>query len=89
MSKKFGGAPVVVVHFDKDYNITSEERYNLENFQIADWQAEAMARALLPGIRKYYEDEKNVQAFEQWRKEQELKRQQEPKPRNKKRVDKA
>ena len=35
--------------------ITREEHFNMDNFQMADWQVEALARALLPQIRKYYE----------------------------------
>lgn len=56
--RKFGGAPVIVAYFDKDdkeMKITREEHFNIDNFQMADWQVEALARALLPQIRKYYE----------------------------------
>lgn len=56
--KKFGGLPVIVAHFDKDdkeMKITREEHYNLENFKLSDWQVNALARALLPRIREYYE----------------------------------
>lgn len=55
--KKFGGLPVIVAHFDKDdkeMKITSEEHYNLESFQLAEWQVKAFARAILPSIREYY-----------------------------------
>jgi len=68
MNEKFGGMPVIIAHFDKDYNITSEEYFNMENFKMADWQVKALARALLPSIRKHYENEENVRAFEEWQK---------------------
>lgn len=56
--RKFGGAPVIIAYFDKDdkeMKITREECFNMDNFQMAEWQVESLARALLPEIRKYYE----------------------------------
>ena len=56
--KKFGGLPVIVARFDKDdkeMKITREEHYNLENFQLAEWQVNALARALLLSIHEYYQ----------------------------------
>ena len=73
MDQKFNGIPVIIAHFDKDLNITHEEHYNLENVEMDDWQVEMFARAILPDIQKYYENEENVRAFEKWKCEQEPK----------------
>lgn len=54
MDQKFNGIPVGIVHFDKDYNITSEEFYNLENVVPDKWAMRAFADALLPKIQKFY-----------------------------------
>ena len=70
MDQKFKGIPVGIIHFDKDYNITSEEFYNLENVVPDKWAMRAFADALLPKIQKFYECEENVQAFEKWKEEQ-------------------
>lgn len=68
MEEKFGGAPVMIIHFDKNGNTTSEERYNLENIRLEKWQVEALARTLLPAIQEFYSHEENVQKFEEWKK---------------------
>lgn len=89
MSQKFNGIPVGIIHFDKDYNITSKEFYNLENVVPDKWALDAFARAILPDIQKFYECEENVQAFEEWKKEQEKKNKEKPhtRPRRKKRAE--
>jgi len=73
MDRKFDGMPVIIAHFDKDLNIINEECYNLENIEMDNWQIEMFARAILPDIQKYYENEENVRAFEAWQREQEQK----------------
>ena len=37
------------------------EEYNLENFELSEWQIESFARILLPSICEYYKDLKHVQ----------------------------
>ena len=64
---------MIIAYFDKDMNITHEECYNLENIEIDEWQLEMLARAILPDIQKFYENEENVRAFEEWQREQEQK----------------
>lgn len=73
MDRKFDCMPVIIAHFDKDLNIINEECYNLENIEMDNWQIEMFARAILPDIQKYYENEENVRAFEAWQREQEQK----------------
>ena len=87
MDQKFNGIPVGIIHFDKDYNITSEEFYNLENVVPDKWAMRAFADALLPKIQKFYEFEENVQAFEKWKEEQKGIDKPQAKPKEKKRDD--
>ena len=46
--------PMIVVHFDDNFETTHIEEYNMENFELAEWQIESLARMLLPSIREYY-----------------------------------
>ena len=46
--------PMIVVHFDDNFETTHAEEYNMENFELAEWQIESLARMLLPSIREYY-----------------------------------
>ena len=46
--------PMIVVHFDDNFETTHTEEYNMENFELAEWQIESLARMLLPSIREYY-----------------------------------
>ena len=46
--------PMIVVHFDENFETTYTEEYNLENFELSEWQIESFARILLPSIREYY-----------------------------------
>lgn len=48
--------------------------YNMpEKIRITKDQAERLARGFLPAILKYYEDPKNREAFEKWKKERDEK----------------
>ena len=62
--------PMIVVHFDKNFETTYTEEYNLENFELSDWQIESFARILLPSIREYYKDPKHMQEANDWAKQQ-------------------
>ena len=63
--------PMIVVHFDKNFERTYTEEYNLENFELSEWQIENFARILLPSIREYYyKDPKHVQEANEWPKQQ-------------------
>ena len=56
LEEKFKEAkvPMIVVHFDENFETTYTEEYNLENFELLEWQIESFARILLPSIREYY-----------------------------------
>lgn len=43
------------------------------SIRITKQQAERLARGFIPAILKYYEDPKNREAFEQWKKERDEK----------------
>ncbi|OUP81499.1 UNVERIFIED_ORG: hypothetical protein B5F06_14835 [Lacrimispora saccharolytica] len=58
---KASKVPMIIVHFGEDFEITHTEEYNLENFQLLEWQTESFARILLPSIREYYKDPQHVQ----------------------------
>ena len=60
------GVPMVIAHWDKDGNVTSQEAYNLENISLSDWQKEQLARATLEDCRKFYSDPENVKKYESW-----------------------
>lgn len=48
--------------------------YNMpERIRITKEQAERLARGFLPAILKYYEDPKNREEFEKWKKERDKK----------------
>ena len=38
------GVPMVIVHWDKDGNVTSQEAFNLENISLTEWQMQSLAR---------------------------------------------
>lgn len=46
--------PMIVVHFDDNFETMHTEEYKMENFELAEWQIESLARMLLPSIREYY-----------------------------------
>lgn len=48
---KAAKVPMIVVHFDENFETTYTEEYNLENFELSEWQIESFARILLPSIR--------------------------------------
>lgn len=61
------GVPMVIIHFDKDGNRTSEEAYNLQNVRPNRWQMEGLARATLEMAQKYFADPENRKKFEEWK----------------------
>ena len=67
---KAAKVPMIVVHFDENFETTYTEEYNLENFELSEWQIESFARILLPSIREYYKDPKHVQEANEWTKQQ-------------------
>ena len=62
--------PMIVVHFDDNFETTHTEEYNMENFELAEWQIESLARMLLPSIREYYKDPKHGTEANEWTKQQ-------------------
>ena len=67
---KVAKVPMIVVHFDENFETTYTEEYNLENFELSEWQIESFARILLPSIRVYYYVPNHVQEANVWAKEQ-------------------
>ena len=64
------GIPVAIIRLDKDRNPTHTERYNLQNVRFTSFDAERIARSLLPTVQAYYEDPVNRAEFERWFEEQ-------------------
>ena len=62
--------PMIVVHFDENFETTYTEEYNLGNFELSKCQIESFARILLPSIREYYKDPKHVHESNEWAKQQ-------------------
>ena len=50
------GQPMVILHLDKDKKVVSEERYNLENILISQWQMDQLSRTLLETCKEFYSD---------------------------------
>ena len=66
------GVPMVVIHFDpKTHEEIGREEYILQNVSISEFQAELLARALLPSIYEFYADPENVRKFEEWKADKE------------------
>lgn len=62
------GVPMVVIHFDpQTHEETGREEYNMQNIRVSKFQAESLARTLLPSIQEFYADPENVRKFEEWR----------------------
>ncbi|MFR5901825.1 MAG: hypothetical protein ACLUIO_20405 [Neglectibacter timonensis] len=61
------GVPMVIVHWDKDGNVTSQEAFNLENISLTEWQMQSLARTALEGCKRFYADPDNVKKFEEWK----------------------
>ena len=66
---KVSKAPMMVVHFDENGETTQTEQYNMENFELAEWQIESLARILLPSICEYYNDSRHMQEAKEWMKQ--------------------
>ena len=62
--------PMTVVHFDDNFETTHTEEYNMENFELAEWQIESLARMLLPSIREYYRNPEYTDAVNERMKQQ-------------------
>ena len=61
------GVPMVIVHWDKDGNVTPQEAFNLENISLTEWQMQSLARAALEGCKRFYADPDNVKKLEEWK----------------------
>ncbi|MBN3018408.1 hypothetical protein JXX18_21870, partial [Ruthenibacterium lactatiformans] len=72
LEEKFKEAkvPMIVVHFDENFETTYTEEYNLGNFELSKCQIESFARILLPSIREYYKDPKHVHESNELAKQQ-------------------
>ena len=66
---KVSKAPMMVVHFDENGETTQTEQYNMQNFELAEWQIESLARILLPSICEYYNDSRHMQEANEWMKQ--------------------
>ena len=49
-------------------------KFNMENFCPTDEQLESLAEVLLPDIIEFYKDEKNKKMFEEWKIQQNKKK---------------
>ena len=49
------GIPCTVVKINADGSFGESQDYNMENFQIQNWQIEHLARCFLPEIIAFYE----------------------------------
>ena len=67
---KAAKVPMIVVHFDENFETTYTEEYNLENFELSEWQIESFARILLPSIREYYRNPEYTDAVNERMKQQ-------------------
>lgn len=61
------GVPMIIAHFDKDKNITSEEKYNMENVVPDEFAMKGLCSYLVKECEKYYSDPENVKKFEEWK----------------------
>ena len=59
--------PTVIVHWDKDGNVTSKESYNLENISVSQWQMDQLAKTILDACKRFYADPENVKKYEKWK----------------------
>ncbi len=59
--------PMVIVHWDKDGNVTSQEAFNSENISLTEWQMQSLARAALEVCERFYADPDNVKKLEEWK----------------------
>ena len=48
------GVPCALIKFDSEGITRETEYFNMENFQIQDWQIERIARTLLDDVRAFY-----------------------------------
>lgn len=63
-------APMIVVHFDENFETTYSKEYNMKNFELTGQQIESLAKILLPSIREYYKVPKHIQEANEWIKHQ-------------------
>ena len=59
--------PLSIIHFDKEGNVTSEEKHNMENVSLSDCQIEQLAKSLLKSCMEFYSDPENVKRYEEWK----------------------
>lgn len=57
------GVPMSVVDVESETEICA---FNMQNIVVSDWAIDALAKAFLPDIRKFYENEDNVKAAKEW-----------------------
>ena len=64
------GVPVVIAHLgQEDGKVLYEERFNMENLKVEDWQIERLAHVLYPAILESLSDPKLMNEFEKWKEE--------------------
>ena len=67
------GVPMGIAWFGPKHEIEKSVAFNMENAGASDIDLELFAQSLLPEIRKYFEDPKNVEEFNRWQEERENK----------------
>ena len=63
--------PVSIIHLDKNGNVTSKEKHNIENVSLSDRQIEQLAKSLLKPCMEFYSVPENVKRFEEWKSKRE------------------
>ena len=59
--------PLSIIHFDKEGNVTSEEKHNTENVSLSDYQIEQLAKSFLKPCMEFYSHPENVKRYEEWK----------------------
>lgn len=59
------GEPCEVVRFDKNWDFTIAEQYNMENFKPPRYALESFARAILPAIQEFYSNEEGQRLYDE------------------------
>ncbi len=64
MSKDpFNGVPGVIVHFDKDGTVTSEEAFNMDKLVFSQAQIDRFARGIYPLMLEYIQSKKGQEEY--------------------------
>lgn len=68
------GVPCAVIKLNPDGTTEKAEYFNMENFEVQDWQIDHFARALLPEVQAFYMTEEGQAIAAQLQEETEAKK---------------